>query len=347
MTETYFDKREGREKPLPDCGCVGLTWDGQTQRCEKRSIWQQLMRAIRSNQNANQGLGFIYDNIDYSDAGGDQFGFDEIGFDPWLYGYFDGGGGGLDFSSLSGDPNSGGSSSASSSGPGWEDLFYFYLDQGYDPFEAATMADEDVAAGYAASVEGSAPLPLPSTPDGPLVVSPMPYTPDLLPWDPWGISDDPGAPGGSIGANVPGYCPGGTYHPYPIGDPRANQCAPFPTDPAARKKAQQQEAARQQQQARTNRGGSAAATQQSCPKGQYKDPATGRCVPIPACPQGMVFSPLAGKCVTKPTSATSAGLAAIASSPWLWILIAAGVVYVTTDSDNRPPVRQTTRRTRS
>ncbi len=31
----YFDKREGREKTIPDCRRFGLVWDSATQRCER------------------------------------------------------------------------------------------------------------------------------------------------------------------------------------------------------------------------------------------------------------------------------------------------------------------------
>jgi len=33
--ETYFDRREGRVKPVPDCSKHGLVWDEETQRCER------------------------------------------------------------------------------------------------------------------------------------------------------------------------------------------------------------------------------------------------------------------------------------------------------------------------
>jgi len=31
---TYFDKREQREKTVPDCSKHGLVWNEKTQRCE-------------------------------------------------------------------------------------------------------------------------------------------------------------------------------------------------------------------------------------------------------------------------------------------------------------------------
>jgi hypothetical protein len=32
---TYYDKREGREKTIPNCEKHGLVWNPETQRCEK------------------------------------------------------------------------------------------------------------------------------------------------------------------------------------------------------------------------------------------------------------------------------------------------------------------------
>ena len=36
---TYFDRREGKEKTVPDCGRFGLVWDPQAQRCETGPAW--------------------------------------------------------------------------------------------------------------------------------------------------------------------------------------------------------------------------------------------------------------------------------------------------------------------
>jgi hypothetical protein len=63
---TYYDKREQREKPIPDCSRIGCIWDEETQRCERRNIFE--LMAYYSEQpaeyfyqeyNEPDGLGFL------------------------------------------------------------------------------------------------------------------------------------------------------------------------------------------------------------------------------------------------------------------------------------------------
>lgn len=303
---TYFDKREGREKSLPDCGCAGLVWDPETQRCERP---RELMDVL----NGKSGLGFLSPGGGYTAAeDADPFWqeYDYWGIDPfWDFGGWDWAGSNFGFTT-------GGNQGT----PGlWDDLFYFYLGQGYDPLDAAAMADADVDAGFAVSVETSEAggLPRVSDYDWQDYITPWPYTPPDLNWDPWGDLFG-GAPGGSAASpNLPGACPPGTYHPYPIGHPQQNECAPFPTDPAARARAQQQQQ-RQAQQARAAQQ----QQQQNCPRGQYRNLKTRRCEPIPTCPTGQVFSPAQGRCISR----AAAQQAQSQGFPWLWLLLGAGAL---------------------
>lgn len=59
---TYFDRREQREKPEPDCSAHGLVWDPGTQRCENRGAWlsqpsEGLCDGPLSDANRPTGLG--------------------------------------------------------------------------------------------------------------------------------------------------------------------------------------------------------------------------------------------------------------------------------------------------
>lgn len=101
--------------------------------------------------------------------------------------------------------------------------------------------------------------------------------------------------------NLPPACPGGYYHPYPIGHPDQNKCVPFPPLPTP---------APPQQSGQQSGGGSQAPKpQQQCPQGQYRDPATGQCKPIPQgqpqqCPTGYYRAPN-GQCLPIPKCTTA------------------------------------------
>lgn len=137
--------------------------------------------------------------------------------------------------------------------------------------------------------------------------------------------------------NLPPACPTGSYHPYPIGHPRQNECAPFPTQqqrpqqqprpqasPSPSGGASQPRPQQQQQQPscptyckhpqtgqwfRTPSGYTCAPVTQvctpisgqqqaNCPTGQVRNPSTGQCVPVPQCATpGTVFDARAGRCV--------------------------------------------------
>ncbi len=64
----YFDKREGREKSLPDCAKHGLVWDEQSQRCEQRS-----------------GLGYVMDEMVLLDEGGYEGEYYDPYYNPVAY----------------------------------------------------------------------------------------------------------------------------------------------------------------------------------------------------------------------------------------------------------------------
>ena len=148
------------------------------------------------------------------------------------------------------------------------------------------------------------PLPPTVTPTIPFTVAPPPQTP--LPQTPT-TGPIPIAPG------LPPACPAGQYHPYPIGHPDQNRCVPFP--PAQVKTSPQAIPAGAAGGGAV--GGSSAPkspvqtkppSQQQCPQGQYRDPITGQCKPIPqgqpqACPAGY-YRTSAGQCLPIPKCST-------------------------------------------
>jgi hypothetical protein len=100
---------------------------------------------------------------------------------------------------------------------------------------------------------------------------------------------------------LPPACPGGQYHPYPIGHPQQDLCIPFPVSspgPAPTGSAGG---------ASGGSGGSAPQAPKpptpppqqpaTCPPGQYKSPSTGTCLPIPRCVPGSVFDARSERCI--------------------------------------------------
>lgn len=335
---TYWDHREGREKPVPDCSAVGAVWDPVSQRC-KRVGWLQRLLMNFGHHNlghqGGQGLGFLFDDsfADVADVGG--------GFD-WgdLFS------GGFDFLA-----------SAGSSGDGsfW-DIFDLALEKGLD--EATALA---IASGYygdpaqilqlgdpVAVIATSEPIFLPDSGGLPSVTVPFPTDPFSLPGPNLDVFQDDPLTAIPTSTPLPGYCGRGTYHPQ--NDPYS--CVPFPTDPTQQAKARQR--ANQQQQANQRR---AAQMAQACPNGQARYPYTGKCVPR-QCPQGtqrnpatgecrsvsstqaqanqvkagqcgpqMVLDTRTGKCVTPGTASSSTG-------PWL-LLLGLGAILVLAESRRR------------
>lgn len=280
-----------------------------------------------ANRTSQSGLGFL----DYYESGGnDAFNFSydgssfiSGGFDDY-YAYDDWWN---DFTPTSGDDGSYWLDIWDSLWPGWDEY------------------DEPVI-----RIDTYEPYALPTGPTDPLsFFDPWFYEPDVIapPVEYPGIPYvEPGAP---TQPNLPPYCPGGTYHPYPIGHPQQDICIPFPTDPAAKQQAQKKEQARQQQQQQQAKSGAQAKPPQqqqpkcptgqiystqlnrcipTCPAGQAFNPQLNRCVAAPACLQGQAFNQKTGRCEKPETFLDRAK-----EVPWwLWLLGAAVVVKATEPS---------------
>jgi len=228
----------------------------------------------------------------------------------FTYGY---GGGGDEFA-IDYAADYGGAQNYTSDGDLFGAYYDYYMGMGLDPSQAASYAAEDATAG---SIEiptyEQAPLPDISLPSYGL-----PYIPNYDYWQspPYipVFSDlpTPQPPVGSLPQspatqqpNLPPACPGGYYHPYPIGHPQQNECRPFPPAPTPAP------APPQQRPQQPSSGGGAQAPrppQQQCPTGQYRDQATGQCKPIPQgqpqqCPTGYYRAP-SGQCMPIPRCTT-------------------------------------------
>lgn len=139
--------------------------------------------------------------------------------------------------------------------------------------------------------------------------------------------------------NLPPACPGGYYHPYPIGHPQQNECRPFPPAPTP-SPTQQQQRPPQQAPAPAPRPSQ---QQQQCPTGYYRDSATGQCKPIPRCTTpGTVFDPARGICVPQGRALSplpsEAGdiLSNLKNLPWwVWAAGLGALLLLGKDDDGR------------
>lgn len=128
---------------------------------------------------------------------------------------------------------------------------------------------------------------------------------------------------------LPGYCPVGTYHPYPIGHPQQDICIPFPGTDTLTQSGQSQ-----RKPATTFPGMS---LDPRCPQGQVFDPQLNKCVAAPECPQGLQFNAQTGRCEAQ-TQAAMWGI-----PWWVWLLLAAAGVAVLSRDDDRPTYRRSRR----
>lgn len=336
----YFDRRENQYKTLPDCAAHRLRWNYQEQRCERIGLLDLLLgNGGKGGKTGNQrGLGQMDFSYDLFGGGG---------------GYLvDGGGGYLDGSYL--DYTNYIDTSFLPTDTSQQPIDYadytqawpieepqyqqmpdpyqtyydFYVSIGYDPQSAAdaaaaTRAQEGIitiptveheqlpqtstyptdiyTAGYGSWVDILfPPTPTPETPPPP---PPLPTSPAY---------QQPG---------LPPACPGGTYHPYPIGHPQQDICVPFPpAGPSTAPVGQQPPFPPPPSGARP---GVPPQPQQPCPPplvrdpwtmqcvqkppatqrclpGQYPSSQTGQCMAIPPCAQiqpGTVFDPNSQRCV--------------------------------------------------
>ncbi len=325
LAESYFDHREQRTKPVPDCAHVGGVWNAETQRCERGSA----MRRRTGLGFASPGGGDYFDGSSWDDVFYDYLG---MGYDPFDAAYFANGGGSGGNGWWWGNFDESGDYVGGARDPNelWNDLFYWYLSQGYDPLDAATLADAE--AGSSIGVKTDLEFGLPNLPSNLPGVIPAPYDPTTIPLPEW-FANDP-APRPPL-PPLPGACYGETYHPQ--WDPFA--CVPYPDDkhPTARKQAQQKGRQQQQQQQKRQQQ-----MQQKCPPGQKPYPYTGKCVPE-KCATGTRRNPATGECVKtqqqgelpkcpdprlvydlQKKKCVVPGSSSGSSNSWLWLLLIAG-----------------------
>lgn len=302
LAETYFDEREQRTKPVPDCIRVGAAWDRHTQRCERP-------RAAMN----NDGLGLLAPDDQYEFDDGDGLGFlpaaAAAGPSIWAGLTAVGGAIGGFFSQLFGgddqktnyrppansaqqfvqfndqhgseyvayDLSQASLAEAARRGNRADDIFSYYSafisnSTSAGASSAAKRVLEDAAKKNQISIARAADWILNTAGVTRIVQSFLPSNQD------GGSSSAP--------AHLPPYCPGDTYHPYPIGHPQQDLCVPFPGWENGHPQGTPKPPA------------SAAGGLQipRCPTGQAPYPLTLKCVPI-QCPTGTRRNPLSGFCL--------------------------------------------------
>lgn len=193
----------------------------------------------------------------------------------------------------------------------------YYMDQGYDFYEASAMASDQAAQGsvLTETLEKGAPPVLPDLP----IYYPLPYVdnwdpyqtppyiptfPDLPPPPPPAPPPAPAKLGPCNTTNgLPGYCAAGTYHP--ANDPCS--CVPFPQATTNAPKPPTGTAPAPAPAPKPPAPAPKPPAQQSCPPGQQRNPATGQCqtpMPAPRCPTGYTYNPTYQRCLA-PTGQTA------------------------------------------
>lgn len=310
---TYFDKREKREKPVPDCSRVGCVWDEETQRCERGFAPMNLLYDPTEDEwGEPDGMGFLPGPAMAGAAGAGPVGWIVAGVAQaasLLWKLF----GGKDDQKTSFRPPANareygvrfddkyGKETVSydmgaqtqqitaSRGNRWDDISSYYSaflsgNTSSGASSAAKRVIEDAARINGVSIARAADLIL-------QVAGAVRIVQPFLP----GPGMDQG--NGQQPTGLPGYCPLGTYHPFPIGHPQQDLCAPFPGwedigQTPAQKAAKAAAAAAAAAKAQSNQ----LANLPKCPAGQYYSTARKACVPIPQCPQGQAFNPKTERC---------------------------------------------------
>lgn len=140
----------------------------------------------------------------------------------------------------------------------------------------------------------------------------------LVDWWNWLTGGTPHSPAYTTPAQLPGYCPGGYYHP--LNDRFA--CVPFPPDDPRSNQRSRPGAQRQRPRPRPQ------SQAPPCGKGPdgkplFRDPRDGQCKPAPACPSGLSFNPQTLRC--EQTLASRLTTPSYGGLP-LWVLLLLGML---------------------
>lgn len=229
-------------------------------------------------------------------------------------------------------------------GPSSDDTYNafldYYLDAGFDYASASNLAELEASQG---SIE------IPTIEQGPLPEASLPTIPLTSFYDYWqsppyiptfGEGEYFPLPPPPSDVHLPPACPGGQYHPYPIGHPQQDACVPFPqatTNQPQRSPGQQPSSG---QQAPKPPAQQKPPQQQQCPSGYYRA-ANGQCLPIPRCTTpGTMFDQATGRCVPQgqavsplPSEAEDL-LSNLKDVPW-WVWLALGGAFLLSRGEER------------
>lgn len=358
---TYFDRREGREKPIPDCSRVGLVWDEETQRCERKGLLDRMRMSIpqqgadlfdcsQYEEQEGNGLGFLPGAVAAGSAAGPigtVVGV-VVGVVGTLFSKLFGGGDDqatnyrppsdsaqrfVQFSDQYGneyvsyDMSPASLAEAARRGNRADDVYSYYSafisnSTNAGASSAARRVIEDAATKNGISASRAADWILNTAGVTRIVQSFLP-------------SHQGGA---TTTTHLPPACYGPTYHPFPIGHPQQDLCVPYPSA------GQGGGGGGQPGQQPGQQGGSQSGQQQAWPGGAvgaaagaalkyWLNPKTGRMEPIPACPQGSVFDQRIGQCVRANAQGEPDGEE---DNWWLWLLLAGGAIVLMSGGNDRP-----------
>lgn len=306
--------------------------------------------------NGNGGADFQYG---YG-AGGDEFAVDYASY------YGNGGGGEIPYAEYTPMDLTPPQFESMPGGDLFGTYFDYYSGQGYDDYTAMQMAAESAGEGsiQISTYEQMAPEVLPELaqyfglPYNPNYYDPWQSPPYIPEFDYYPLPPPPEKLGPCATPDgLPGYCPQGLYHP--TWDPCA--CVPFPPS---------QGPSPQPTTPRPSGPTPSPTPLPSAPKpappkpplplqgatcvpkyGEWYNPSTGRCEPLPKCPTGYVFDPFRGGCVRSiaqvsplPRAGQPSGaapgpgvetdiMAELKKIPW-WVWLALGGLFLLNTGDN-------------
>lgn len=295
LAENYFDEREQRTKPVPDCSRVGATWDHRTQRCERPRAMSNYGLLYTGEDYLADGLGFLPALAPAAAAAGPPgwvvLGIASIG--QAILSIF---GGGDDqqtsyrppansstqfvqFNDAHGheavayDVSAASLAEAARRGNRADDIYSYFSgfisnSTNAGASSAARRVMEDASKKHGISIARAADWLLNTAGIHRIVQSFLPSN-----------------QGGGSTPRLPPACGVGTYHPYPIGHPQQDECVPFPGWENGPPQGTPKPTA--------TPGGLQIP---HCPTGQARYPQTLKCVPI-QCPTGTRRNPLSGLCI--------------------------------------------------
>jgi hypothetical protein len=321
----YFDKRERREKSIPDCERHGLVWNPVSQRCEKITVLGFLMAEDFYIDDYGGDFYDAYAPIDYAPE------FELLPqqetqvFDLQSFDFF-----GLPYEGFEPLPDL----------PIFEQepfLSYLPFEPGptLEPLPPIDLFAETIQMETEPGGLIQTPVELPTLTPFPTIPYITPYVPidfEGFPEGPfYGLPEPPKLGPCDTPNGLPGPCARGFYHPQ--ADPCS--CVPFPPAPTQTSTQQPTTTAPKSSSPTPSPTSAPVQQQQACPTGYCKHPTTGQCMQIPV---GYVRHPQTQICTlatqqTAPPGETDV-FAELKKLPW-WVWAGIAGVFVLSQGGGR------------